>query len=307
MNTSIDSVDLQFSPTAALALQGVLAFVIFGVALELRLADFARLLREPRVVLIGLISQLVALPLLTLALVFATNPAPSIALGLMLTAACPGGNMSNVLTHWSGGRTSLAMTMTSISSLISPLTTPLIFGVLGGLHPATRTAMQAVSVPYSELIGTILIALVTPLMLGMLVAERWPRVAGKLRKPLKRAGLIVFLLFVVLAIAANYAIFWQALTTIFVLVAIHNAIALGSGYSIARLLRTGAAETRAITFETGVHNTALGLTLVFTYYQGVGGMALVLAWWGVWDLITGGLLARYWSRRPLGVAPGASD
>ncbi len=299
MNTSIDNVDLQFSPTAALGLQFILAFVIFGVALELRLADFARLLREPRVVLIGLLSQLIALPLLTLALVFVTDPAPSIALGLMLTAACPGGNMSNVLTHWSGGRTSLAMTMTSISSLISPLTTPLIFAVLGGLHPATRTAMQAVSVPYSELIVTILIALVTPLMLGMLLAERWPCVAGKLRKPLKRFGLIVFLLFVVLAVAANYAIFWQALTTIFILVAIHNAIALGSGYGIARLLRAGEAETRAITFETGVHNTALGLTLVFTFYQGLGGMALVLAWWGVWDLITGGLLARYWARLPV--------
>ncbi len=299
MSVDVDSIQMQFSPGAALALQGVLAFVIFGVALELRLADFARLLREPRVVLVGLFSQLIALPLLTLALVFATNPAPSIALGLMLTAACPGGNMSNVLTHWSGGRTSLAMTMTSISSLISPLTTPLIFAVLGGLHPATRAAMQAVSVPYSELVGTILVALVTPLILGMLLAERWPRIAERLRKPLKRFGLIVFLLFVVLAVAANYAIFWQALTTIFILVAIHNAIALGSGYSIARLLRAGAAETRAITFETGVHNTALGLTLVFTYYQDLGGMALVLAWWGVWDLITGGVLARYWAKRPV--------
>ncbi len=298
MSAPVDSISLQFSPTAALALQFILALVIFGVALELRLADFARLLREPRVVLIGLLSQLIALPLLTLALVFATNPAPSIALGLMLTAACPGGNMSNVLTHWSGGRTSLAMTMTSISSLISPLTTPLIFSVLGGLHPSTRTAMQVVSVPYSELIGTILIALVTPLMLGMLLAERRPQLAAKLRKPLKRLGLAIFALFVVLAVAANYAIFWQALTTIFALVAIHNAIALGSGYGIARLLKVGAAETRAITFETGVHNTALGLTLVFTYYQGLGGMALVLAWWGVWDLITGGLLARYWARRP---------
>lgn len=299
MNSAIDSVDLQFSPTAALALQGVLALVIFGVALELRLADFARLLREPRIVLVGLLSQLVALPLLTLVLVFVTDPAPSIALGLMLTAACPGGNMSNVLTHWAGGRTSLAMTMTSISSLISPVTTPLIFGVLGGLHPATRSAMQAVSVPYSELVGTILVALVTPLMLGMLLVERWPLLAARLRKPLKRFGLAVFALFVVLAVAANYKIFWQALTTIFVLVAVHNAIALGSGYGIARLAGAGDAERRAITFETGVHNTALGLTLVFIYYQGLGGMALVLAWWGVWDLITGGLLARYWAKRPI--------
>lgn len=297
MSIDVDSVQMQFSPGAALALQVILAFVIFGVALELRLADFSRLLREPRAVLIGLLSQLVALPLLTLALVFVADPAPSLALGLMLTAACPGGNMSNVLTHWAGGRTSLAMTMTSISSLISPITTPLIFGVLGGLHPATRSAMQTVAVPYDELITTILLALVTPLVLGMLIAERWPELTNRLRKPLKRFGLLVFALFIVLAVAANYAIFWAALTTVFILVAVHNAIAMATGYSIARLLRTSDADCRAITFETGVHNTALGLTLIFTYFQGLGGMALIVAWWGIWDLITGGMLARYWSRR----------
>ena len=82
------------------------------------------------------------------------------------------------------------------------------------------------------------------------------------------------------------------------LVLIHNALALATGFSVATLLRTGTAERRAITFETGIHNTALGLTLIFTYFQNLGGMALVVAWWGIWHLITGGLLARYWARRP---------
>lgn len=296
MSPAIDSVQLQFSPTAVLGLQLILAIVIFGVALELKLGDFARLLREPRTVLIGLASQLVALPLLTFVLVSAANPAPSIALGLMMTAACPGGNMSNVLTHWAGGRTSLSMAMTTISSLVSPLTTPLIFALLGGLHPATRGAMRAVAVPYSELVGTILLALVLPLLLGMMLAEHRPAIADRLRRPLRRFGLFAFFLFVVLAVAANYALFWQALTTIFLLVAVHNVLALATGWSIASLLRVGEPERRAITFETGIHNTALGLTLIFSYFQGLGGMALVVAWWGVWHLVTGGLLARYWSR-----------
>lgn len=297
MTPAIDAVQLQFSPAAVLGLQLILAIVIFGVALELRLGDFARLLREPRTVLIGLSSQLVALPLLTFGLVSIVDPAPSIALGLMMTAACPGGNMSNVLTHWAGGRTSLSMAMTTISSLVSPLTTPLIFALLGGLHPATRGAMRAVAVPYGELVGTIVLALVLPLLLGMTLAERWPAIAHRLRRPLKRFGLFAFFLFVVLAVAANYALFWQALTTIFLLVAAHNALALATGWSIASLLRVGEPERRAITFETGIHNTALGLTLIFSYFQGLGGMALVVAWWGVWHLVTGGLLARHWSRR----------
>jgi bile acid:Na+ symporter, BASS family len=297
MTSAIDQVQLSFSPNAALLLQAILAIVVFGVALDLRLSDFRQLLREPRLVLIGLSSQLVALPLLTLALVGVTNPAPSIALGLMLTAACPGGNMSNVLTHWAGGRTSLSMAMTTISSLVAPATTPMIFGVLGSLHPATREAMRAVAVPYSDLVGTIVLALVIPLLAGMMLAERRPQLASRLQRPLKRFGLIVFFGFVVLAIAANHAIFWQALTAIFVLVLIHNALALATGFSIATLLRTGESERRAITFETGIHNTALGLTLIFTYFQNLGGMALVVAWWGIWHLITGGLLARHWAQR----------
>ncbi|MGB1562092.1 MAG: bile acid:sodium symporter family protein [Sinimarinibacterium flocculans] len=298
MPSEIDQIQLSFSPDAALVLQAILAVVVFGVALELRLSDFRQLLREPRLVLIGLSSQLVALPLLTLLLVGIAKPAPSIALGLMLTAACPGGNMSNVLTHWAGGRTSLSMAMTTISSLVAPASTPMIFGVLGSLHPVTRDAMRDVAVPYSELVGTIVLALVIPLFVGMMLAERRPALAARLRQPLKRFGLVVFFAFVVLAVAANHAIFWQALTGIFVLVLIHNALALATGFSVATLLRTGTAERRAITFETGIHNTALGLTLIFTYFQNLGGMALVVAWWGIWHLITGGLLARYWARRP---------
>lgn len=292
-----DQMELSFSPTAALVLQGVLALVVFGVALELSFTDFRRLLTTPKVIAVGLLSQLVVLPLLTFALIVVFNPPPGIALGLMLTAACPGGNMANVLTHWSGGRTSVSMTLTTISSLISPITTPLTFRFLGSLHPGTASAMREIQVPYIELVMTIMVALVIPLFAGMWVKERWPQLAERLQPPLKRFGLAIFLLFILLAVAANARLFMAAMGAIFVLVLVHNALALLTGFSLATLFRVGEAERRAITFETGIHNTALGLTLVFTYFQNVSGMALVLGWWGVWHLLSGGLLARWWSRR----------
>ena len=82
-----------------------------------------------------------------------------------------------------------------------------------------------------------------------------------------------------------------------------NALALACGYSFGRLFRVDAPAVRAITFETGIHNTALGLTLVFSYFPSQTGMMLVLGWWGVWHLITGGLLAWFWSRRPASSVP----
>lgn len=295
----LDQITLNFSPAAVLGLQCILALVIFGVALELSWADFKRLLASPKPLLVGLFSQLVALPLLTFGLVLLMQPPPSLALGLMMTAACPGGNMSNVLTHWSGGRTSLSMTLTTVSSLISPITTPLTFALLGGLHPATAAALRTVAVPASELMFTIAAALVLPLALGMSLRSHFPALAARLQAPLKRFGVLVFVLFVVLACAANGRIFMAAMGAIFVLVLVHNGLALCTGFGLASLFRLGASERKAVTFETGIHNTALGLTLIFSFYQGLGGMALVVGWWGVWHLVTGGLLARYWARRPV--------
>lgn len=295
---SLDQVSLSFSPSATLVLQCILAIVVFGVSLELSFSDFARLLRQPRPVIAGLLSQLVALPLFTFALVLVLDPLPSLALGMMMTAACPGGNMSNVLTHWSHGRTSVSMTLTTVSSLVSPITTPLTFRLLGDLHPATQSAMQQIAVPWSELVMTIVVALLLPLLTGMWLAQSQPLLAARIRRPLKRFGVGVFFVFIALAVGANFGMFRAALLTIFGLVLVHNLVALATGYGCATLFRVAEAERRAITFESGIHNLALGLTLVFTYFQHLGGMALLVAWWGVWHLVTGGLLARWWARRP---------
>jgi BASS family bile acid:Na+ symporter len=132
----------------------------------------------------------------------------------------------------------------------------------------------------------------------MTLAERRPALARRWLKPLRRFGLAVFAAFLVLAVAANGGLFWQVLAGLFAIVLVHNAGALLCGFTFGTLFRLAEAERRAVTFETGIHNTALGLTLVFTYLPGQSAMMLVLAWWGVWHLVTGGLLAWFWSKRP---------
>ncbi len=297
MNHALDSMQLQFNPNMVFILQAVLALVIFGISLELSFNDFRRLLRSPKPLFVGLFSQLVCLPLLTLGLIVVFEPIPSIALGLMLTAACPGGNMSNVLTHWSGGRTAVSMSLTTFSSLISPLTTPLTFMGLSQLHPSTAKFLQTIHVPMQELIFTICVALVLPLILGMTIAQTAPVVAKKLEKILKKLSLVIFLGFIIMAIAANIQLFLPAMSAIFTLVLVHNALALATGFGLASAFKLPMPERKAITFETGIHNTALGLMLIFAHYHGMGGMALVVAWWGVWHLVTGGILARFWAQR----------
>lgn len=294
---SLDQYTLSFSPGVALGFQCLLAIIIFGVSLELSFSDFRRLLSSPRPVIAALTSQLIALPLLTFALIWVMDPLPSLALGMMMTAACPGGNMSNVLTHWSGGRTSVSMSATAISSLISPIVTPLTFQLLGSLHPTTQAAMNQIRVPALELVMTIVIALVLPLIAGMTFAEFCPQLAARIQKPLRKFSLVAFVFFLIAASASNVGIFLRVIESLFVLVVVHNLLALTCGYSLATLFRVREDERRAITFETGIHNTVLGLTLILTYFQQFGGMALLVGWWGVWQLLTGGLLARWWAQR----------
>jgi BASS family bile acid:Na+ symporter len=115
--------------------------------------------------------------------------------------------------------------------------------------------------------------------------------------PLRRFGLIVFFGFVLVALVANGRLFLQVLSLLFVLVLLHNLLALLSGFAVGSMFRVTEGERRAITFETGVHNTALGLTLVFSYFPTQTNMLLVLGWWGLWQLTTGGLLAWVWAQR----------
>lgn len=296
-DAALDQTTIQFSPAAGLVLNLILAVVIFGVALELRPADFARVTRMPRAVLAGLLAQWLALPGLTCALVYVLAPAPGIALGMLLVAACPGGNMSNVLCHWARGATALSVTLTAFSTLAAVVVTPLTFGFWAGLNPLTRDALTAINVPLGSLVLSILIALALPLAAGLYVGARHPRWAARVRGPLKHFGLVVFVAFIVLALVANAQAFRATVGLMLGVVALHNGLALGAGFLIARLARLPVQETRAVTLETGIQNSGLALVLIFAHFGGMGGMALVAGWWGVWHLISGGTLAAFWSWR----------
>ncbi|MBI2407377.1 MAG: bile acid:sodium symporter family protein [Gemmatimonadetes bacterium] len=297
--SGIDAVQLNFSPTTLHLLNAILGIVMFGVALDLRAEDFRRVLDRPRPVLIGLAGHYVVFPAFTFALVLLIKPPPSVALGMMLVASCPAGNISNFLVHLARGNTALSVSISSASTVLAVVFTPLVLRFWGSMYAPTRAILRAVAVDPLEMFVTIFMLLGLPLAAGMYVQRRWPALTERLRRPMKRLSIGIFVAFLVLALAANWQYFVKYVGRVVFAVLVHNALALTTGYWTAAAFGLPVRDRRAVSFEVGIQNSGLGLILVFTFFGGLGGAAIVAAWWGIWHVIAGLSLATFWSRRPL--------
>ncbi|OGA01320.1 MAG: symporter [Betaproteobacteria bacterium RIFCSPLOWO2_02_67_12] len=295
--TEVDLVRLNFNPQSLALLNAILGLVMFGVALDLKLADFRGVLTLPKATLIGMLGQFVLLPAFTFLLVLAIRPAPSIALGMLLVAACPGGNVSNFLTHHARGNTPLSVTMTALSTIAAIVMTPFNLSFWGGLHPQGAQILREVALNPAEMVVAVLLLLGVPMAAGLFVSHRLPRLAARLRKPMRWFGLVALGLFVLGALAANWRYFLDYVGYVVFAVFLHNALALATGYWAARAAGLPERDRRAVSIEVGIQNSGLGLILIFNFFDGLGGMAIVTAWWGVWHLISGLSVATWWSRR----------
>jgi BASS family bile acid:Na+ symporter len=293
----MDLVRLNFNPQSLWALNFIIGLVMFGVALDLKVSDFKAVLVMPKPVLIGLAGQFVLLPAFTFLLVLAIKPSPSIALGMMLVAACPGGNISNFLTHYARGNTALSITMTAISTAVAIVMTPLNLSLWGGLNPETAKILRIVALDPLDMLLAVFLLLGLPMAVGMWVGHRFPNFVDKAHKPVKIFSLVVFGLFVIGALAANWRYFLDFVGFVVFAVFLHNGLALLTGYFAARFAGLPERDRSAVSIEVGIQNSALGLILIFNFFDGLGGMAIVTAWWGIWHIISGLTVATLWSRR----------
>lgn len=292
----IDEVMLNFSPASLNLLNAILAVVMFAIALDLKPAQFRALAQAPKPLIAGFLSQFVALPAATFLLVLAVQPRPSVALGLMLVAACPGGNISNFLTHRAKGNTALSVSMTALATLCAIVLTPLNIGLWGSLYAPTREILAATAIDPVQVAFTVGVLLILPLSLGMALNAKAPALAGRLRAPMQVLSMVIFVGFIVAALAANWQYFLDLAGMVAGLVIAHNALALALGFAVATLFGVSVADRRAITIETGIQNSGLGLILIFAFFGGLGGMAVVAAFWGMWHAISGLALAQVWRR-----------
>jgi len=269
---------------------------MFSVALDVRFADFRKVVDFPQSVGVGLLAQFLVFPLLTLGIIALFQPPVSVAMGLVLVSMCPSGNMTNFLVHFAKANVPLSVTLNAIIILSATFVTPAGFLFWSKFIPESETLRQSFEIRFLDMALIIIELIVAPLLLGIWLHERQPKFVGRIRVGVQRISLLIFFVILLLALLGNHENLVQYLGFIFVLVAVHNAAALSNGYLLGRLFKLPKLDRRTLAFEGGVHNTALGLLLIFKFFGGLGGMALIAAWWGIWDLVTGMGLAYWWRR-----------
>lgn len=293
----IDNIQVNFSESSLMIMNIVIGFIMFGVALDLKLEDFKNSLKSPKSFLIGMICQFLLLPAFTFLMVIIIQPKPSIALGLFLVAACPGGNLSNFLTHFAKGNTALSISMSAISTVAAIIMTPLNTIFWASRYAPTEAILKEFSIGVTDMLTTIVLMLGLPLVLGMLIRAKFPNFAKKVNGFMMKFSIVVFIAFVGVMLANNFEVFFKYVGVVAIIVVIQNALALFTGYTAASLLKVSIRDRRAIAIETGIQNSGLGLVLIFNFFGGLGGMALVAAFWGIWHIVSGLTLATIWSRK----------
>jgi bile acid:Na+ symporter, BASS family len=292
----IDSVVLSFDEGSLDLLRYVIAAIMLGIALDTKVSDFRRALRKPKAMAVAIAAQFVLLPAITFVLTLLLQVRGSVALGMILVAACPPGNVSNILTHRARGDVALSVSMTAVGNVLAIFLMPLNVAFWGSLHPTASDKLREFDLDAVGMLGEVAFVIGVPFVLGMAVSARFPKAAARAHPVVSKVAVLALLAFIVAGLAGNWSVFVGYIGIVLVAVFLHDALALALGYGIARSAGLDDASTRAMTFEVGIRNAGLGLLIVFAFFGGLGGMAIVAAWWGIWDIVAGLAVATWWAR-----------
>lgn len=300
----LNGIRLNFSDGGVIFMNTAIAFVMFGVALGIKTDHFKELAKNPRTILLGVISQYFVLPAITYLLVMLIQPTPAVAFGMILVAACPGGNVSNMISMLAKANVALSVSLTAISTFFALIMTPFNFSFWGGLYASHSPYLVELKIEPVQIFQTVGIILGIPVLLGLIIGTKFPLFREKIQKPVRWLSLIVLIAFIVGALAANFNHFLKYIHLVFLIVFIHNALGFAAGYWVPKIFKENVKNCRTISIETGIQNSGLGLALIFNPKifppeLELGGMAFIAAWWGVWHIIAGSGLAWYWGKRPL--------
>ena len=248
------------SPLLTAFLPIALGIIMLGLGLSLTLADFARVAKFPKPVLIGLACQVLLLPLLCFFIAKGFGLAPALAVGLMLLAASPGGTSANLYSHLAHGDVALNITLTAVNSVIAVLTMPFIVNLSLQYF---MTADQALPLQFTKVIQVFAIVL-GPVVIGMLIRSRFPGFAARMDKPVKIGSALFLVLVVVLAFVKDWQTVVDYAPVVGAAALVFNLVSLGVGYFVPRLLKLPLRQAVAIGMEIGIHNGTLAIALALS-------------------------------------------
>ena len=301
----LDSLNINLGAGEMVIVNIILAFVMFGVALGIKVQTFKEVFKSPKSVIVGMLLQWVALPAITCLLAIILNPVitPMVAIGMLLVASCPGGNISNFMSSLSKGNVELSVSMTAITTAFAPLVTPFTFWFWGTLYcrfAAVRNDIPTLEIPFMDMLEQILLILGLPIIAGVLFAHYFPNASKRIMKPAQILSILLFigmvavsLTQVLTALESKWAVYASILCAL-VVVILHNASALSTGYFGSGLMKLPPLDRRSLTIEVGIQNSGLGLALLFNpaifdpaLWSHNGGMVIITALWGIWHIVSG--------------------
>ncbi len=262
--------------------------IMFGLGLSLRIADFTYVLKYPKAILVGLSAQMIALPLIAFFIAILFKLPPELAVGLMIISFVPSGSTSNMFTNLAKGDVALSISLTAVTSLITPFTIPL-FTLLSMRY--FLGSESVVEVPFLKIFIQLLFISILPVILGMFMLSKWQKTADRV-EPMMRIFSVIFLFLIVVAIivknrAEMIEFFMQTGMAVLTL----NIIVLGLGYWLARFLQLSQKQAISIGYEVGIQNAPLALIIAGTII-GNSAMMIPAVTYGLLMLIMGFVF--YW-------------
>ena len=264
----------------------LLGLIMFGMGATLTVGDFKEVARHPISVVVGVVSQFVVMPLVAYLLAIVFRLPPEIAVGVILVGACPGGTSSNVMTYLAKGNTALSVACTSISTLLAPVLTPLIFYVL---------ASQWLDISASAMFVSVLKIVLLPIVLGLAVRSIWKAQVAQASQILPLISVVAIVMIVTAVVAASKGKILESGLMIFGIVVLHNGFGYLLGFFLGKLFKLPYEDNKAIAIEVGMQNSGLGAALAVAHFSPL--TAVPSAIFSVWHNISGSLLATYWARK----------
>lgn len=264
----------------------LLGIVMFGMGLTLEPVDFKLVFKNPLPVILGVIAQFVVMPLTALAIAYILNLPGELAAGLVLLGAVPGGTSSNVMVYLARGNLSLSVAMTSFSTILAPLFTPLI---LLGL------ANQWMPINAVDMMLDIVYVIIIPIALGLIVRRVMPIIVDKSIRVIPLISVVAIIIIVTAVVSGNVDTLATAGVLLFFAVLLHNAAGLLLGYVVGKIIGLKESDCRAISIEVGMQNSGLGVALATAHLGGMAAVPSAIA--AVWHNISGPILATFWSKR----------